>query len=61
MPLDTYVHDGNLLLAWGAKILEHVLDEDSALGDLLVDDELLIVGRDEKYHGCEWKTERSGG
>jgi hypothetical protein len=31
---ETYVHDGNGLLAWGAEILDHVLDEHAALGDL---------------------------
>ena len=32
------------------RTLEHVLDEDAALGDLLVDDELLIVRRNEENH-----------
>ena len=32
--------------------LEHVLDEDAALSDLLVNNELLIVGCDEENHGC---------
>ena len=38
------------------RTLEHVLDEDAALSDLLVDDELFIIGGDEKNHrecgGC---------
>ena len=40
----------------GRRTLEHVLDEDAALSDLLVDDELLVVGGDEENHvglvGC---------
>ena len=32
------------------RTLEHVLDEDAALGDLLVDDELFIVRCDEENH-----------
>ena len=30
---------------------EHVLDEDAALSDFLVNDELLIIGGDEEDHG----------
>ena len=33
------------------RTLEHVLDEDAALSDLLVDDELLVIGSDKKNHG----------
>ena len=32
------------------RTLEHVLDKDGALGDLLVHDKLLVVRRDEKNH-----------
>ena len=32
------------------RTLEHVLDEDAALSDLLVDDELLVIGSDKKNH-----------
>ena len=32
------------------RTLEHVLDEDAALSDLLVDDELLVIGSDEENH-----------
>ena len=36
------------------RTLKHVLDEDAALSDLLVDDELFIIGGDEKDHReCE--------
>ena len=35
----------------GQPTLKHVLDEDAALGDLLVDDELLVIGSDEENHG----------
>ena len=34
----------------GLRTLEHVLDENTALSDLLIDDELLIVGCDEENH-----------
>ena len=34
-----------------AHTLEHVLDENRALGDFLVDGELLVVGSDEEDHG----------
>jgi len=30
----TYVHDGNRLLAGRTKVLDHVLDEHGALGNL---------------------------
>ena len=30
--------------------LEHVLDEDAALGDLLIDDELLVIRGNEEDH-----------
>jgi len=30
----THVHDGDWLLAWRSEILDHVLDEHGALGDL---------------------------
>ena len=33
------------------RTLEHVLNEHRALGDLLVDDKLLVIGGDEKNHG----------
>ena len=32
------------------RTLQHVLDEDAALSDLLVDDELLVIGSYEKNH-----------
>lgn len=32
------------------RTLEHVLDEDTAFGNLLVHDELLIIGSDEENH-----------
>lgn len=36
---------------WQARhTFKHVLDEDAALGDLLVDDKLLIVRGNEKNH-----------
>ena len=38
--------------ARGGFTFEHVLDEDAALGDFLVDDELLIIGGDEEDHSC---------
>ena len=40
----------------GQPTFKHVLDEHAALGDLLVDDELLIVGGDEKNHGSDEKS-----
>jgi hypothetical protein len=36
----------------GARTLEHVLDEDGALSDLLVDREALVVGGGEEDHAC---------
>lgn len=30
---------------------QHVLDQDTTLRDLLVDDELLVIGSDEENHG----------
>lgn len=36
----------------GGLAFEHVLDEDAALGDFLVDDKLLIIGGDEEDHLC---------
>ena len=45
--------------ARGALAFEHVLDEDAALGDFLVDDELLIIGGDEEDHSCSgWLARR---
>ena len=43
----------------GGLAFEHVLDEDAALGDFLVDDELFIIGGDEEDH-CyfEWLERR---
>lgn len=47
--------------------LEHVLDEDAALSDLLLNDELFVIGSDEKNHddelkdggcGIEWRMRR---
>ena len=35
--------------------LEHVLDENAALSDLLVDNKLLIVGRDKQNH-CKYQA-----
>lgn len=32
------------------RTLEHVLNEDTTLGDLLLNDELLIIGGDEENH-----------
>ena len=34
----------------GGLAFKHVFDEDAALSDLLVDDELLIIGGDEEDH-----------
>lgn len=31
---DTYVHDGDRLLAGRTEVLDHVLDQHAALGDL---------------------------
>jgi hypothetical protein len=31
---ETYIHDGNWLLAWSAQVLDHVLDQHAALGNL---------------------------
>ena len=43
----------------GVPTFEHILDEDAALSDFLVDDELLIIGGDEENHGvCGGKRER---
>ena len=39
--------------------LKHVLDQDGALSDLLVDDELLVVGGDEEDH--DWRMWEAGG
>jgi len=36
----------------GGLAFKHVLDEDAALGDFLVNDELLIIGGDEEDHCC---------
>ena len=36
----------------GPPTFEHVLDENAALGDLFVDDELLVIGSDEENHCC---------
>ena len=42
------------------RTLEHVLNEDAALSDLLVDDKLLVIGGDEKNHR-EYEDCRDGG
>ena len=34
------------------RTLQHVLDEDAALSDLLVDDKLLVVGCHEENHNA---------
>jgi hypothetical protein len=47
-----------------ALAFEHVLNEDAALGNFLVDDELLIIRGDEENHcGKEWsaKGDEDGG
>jgi len=36
----------------GGLAFKHVLDEDAALGDFLVDDELFIIRGDEENHCC---------
>jgi len=33
---EAYVHDGDWLVARGAQILDHILDQHRALGDLLL-------------------------
>ena len=49
------------------RTLQHVLDEDAALSDLLLNDELFVIGSDEKNHddelkdggcGIEWRMRR---
>ena len=40
------------------RTLEHVLDEDAALSDLLVNNELFVVGCHEKNHGYNLRTRR---
>lgn len=37
--------------ALGSRTFKHVLDEDAALGNLLLDDELLVIRSDEENHG----------
>jgi len=43
----------------GVLAFEHVFDEDAALSNFLVDDELLVIGGDEEDH-CysKWLTRR---
>jgi hypothetical protein len=53
------IEDGEGVLAF-----EHVLDEDAALGNFLVDDKLLVIRGDEENHcGTEWsaKGDEDGG
>ena len=40
----TYVHDGNRLCAWVSQILDHVLDQHAALGDLTGCDNVSAAG-----------------
>ena len=47
----TCVHDGNGLLAWGAKVLDHVLDEHGALSDLALCERVSFVRLQD---GLEW-------
>ena len=39
----SYVHDGNGLLARGAEVLDHVLDEHGALSDLALCERVSLV------------------
>jgi hypothetical protein len=53
--VSTYVGDGDGLGRDVAKILEQVLDQDGALGDLARDLDLLLVGSGEVDHvGGSW-------
>lgn len=44
------VGGGGVALKMGTHTFQHVLNEDAALSDLLVDDELLIIRRDQENH-----------
>lgn len=53
----TYVHDGDGLLARGAEVLDHVLDEHGALSDLALCEEVSIVRLQD---GSEWESAHTG-
>jgi hypothetical protein len=49
----TYVHDGDGLLARRAEVLDHVLDQHGALGDLTLCDEESVQCTARKWLGVE--------
>lgn len=53
----TYVHDGDRLLAWGAEVLDHVLDEHGALSDLALCERVSFVRLQD---GSEWGSAHTG-
>jgi hypothetical protein len=53
----TYVHDGNGLLARGAEVLDHVLDEHRALSDLALCERVSFVRLED---GSEWGSAHTG-
>jgi hypothetical protein len=53
----TYVHDGNGLLAGGAEVLDHVLDEHGALSNLALCERVSFMRREDLK---KWERAHTG-